>query len=153
MKAEFINPFIKATYEVVKAAAGIEIKTGKLFIQNSPYGTNDLLIMVGITGEIKGQVILSIPTSIAKAIASNMMMGMPVDEIDEMAKSALSELGNMIMGNAATLLFNQGITIDITPPNLLMGQNIKISSGDMVTVGVPLSCDLGDLTLDISIKE
>ena len=36
----------------------------------------------------------------AKDIASRMMMGMPVVELDAMARSALSELGNMMMGNA-----------------------------------------------------
>lgn len=42
-----------------------------------------------------------------------------VTEIDEMSKSAISELGNMISGNAGTLLYNQGVTVDITPPKII----------------------------------
>ena len=53
-------------------------------------------------------------------------------------------LGNMIMGNSATLLFNAGINIDITPPTLMMGENLSISSGSMRTVCVPLSHEMGD---------
>lgn len=54
-------------------------------------------------GEMKGQVILAIRENNAKDIASRMMFGMPVNELDEMASSALNELGNMIMGNTATI--------------------------------------------------
>ena len=82
-----------------------------------------------------------------------MMMGMPVDTMDEMAKSALSELGNMIMGNTATLLFNTGVNIDITPPTLMMGEKMQISNTGIKTIGVPLICDLGEITVDISVKE
>ncbi len=32
---------------------------------------------------------------------------MPVEALDDMSKSALQELSNMIMGNSATLLFNE----------------------------------------------
>ena len=42
-------------------------------------------------------------------MASKMMMGMPVTALDDMSISAISELGNMIMGNAATILLNKGI--------------------------------------------
>jgi chemotaxis protein CheX len=89
---------------------------------------------------------------VAKSIASGMMMGMPVNEIDEMAKSALSELGNMIMGNSATLLFNQGIKIDITPPSLVKGTSIEISSAGMETMCVPLVSTVGNVEFDIAIK-
>jgi len=80
------------------------------------------------------------------------MMGMPVNEIDEMAKSALSELGNMIMGNSATLLFNKGVKIDITPPSLVKGTAIEISSAGMETMCVPLISPIGDVEFDIAMK-
>ncbi len=48
-------------------------------------------------------------------------MGMPVTELDDMAMSAISELGNMIMGNAATIFSTKGIVIDITPPTVCRG--------------------------------
>jgi len=76
-------------------------------------------------------------TDTAKDVASRMMMGMPVDVIDDMAKSALSKLGNMMMGNAATLLSNNNVLIDITPPTLLVGSAI-LSSPEMAVIKVPL---------------
>jgi len=153
MKVEYINPFLKASMEVLKMMAQMEMITGKPFLKTSPFTAENLIIVVGITGEIRGQAVISMSTEMAKTIASNMMMGMPVPEIDEMAKSALSELGNMIMGNSATLLFNAGVNIDITPPTLMMGENLSISSGQMTTISVPLECPQGHVNIDISMKE
>lgn len=153
MKVEFINPFIKASTEVLKMIAQIDFTTGKPYMKVSPFTPSSVLIVVGITGAIQGQAIISMTEELAKAIASKMMMGMPVAELDEMAKSAISELGNMIMGNAATLLFNNNIIVDITPPTLMVGNGITISSSSMTTVGIPLNSELGTMTLDISIKE
>ncbi len=153
MKVEYINPFIKATTEVFKTMLNMEITTGKPYIKASPYVADTLMIMVGITGEIRGQATLSMSEDLAKRTASTMMMGMPVEELDELSKSALSELANMIMGNSATLLFNAGVNIDITPPTLMMGENMQISAGSMRTVCVPLISDLGEVMLDVSVKE
>ena len=71
----------------------------------------------------------------------------------DITKSAISELGNMILGNAATLLYNINIKIDITPPTLLLGEKISISIANMKTICIPLKTELGIIELDISIKE
>lgn len=153
MKVEFINPFIQATTGVLMTLTNIEFITGKPYIKASPYNAKDLVIIVGITGEIRGQAVISMDLGLAKNMASMMMMGMPVEDLDELSKSALSELGNMIMGNSATLLFNSGINVDITPPTLMVGEKLSISSGSMRTVCVPLTADIGEIVLDISVKE
>ena len=73
----------------------------------------------------------------AKEIASKMMYGMPVAELDEMACSALNELSNMIMGNTATIFSTQGKLIDITPPISMLGTNLQIKS-DIDPICVPM---------------
>jgi chemotaxis protein CheX len=81
-------------------------------------------------------------------------MGMPVAELDEMAKSAISELTNMILGNTATIFYNNGVAVDITPPSLLMGSNIQISTSKMQTICIPLALS-NDTTfeIDVAIQE
>lgn len=153
MKVEYINSFIKASTEVINNFVNEKFSVGKPFIRSNPFPTREIVIILGITGDIKGQAVFSLTENMAKTIASGMMMGMPVDEIDEMAKSALSELGNMIMGNSATLLFNVGIKIDITPPSLVKGTSIEISSAGMETICVPLISELGEIEFDIGIKK
>ena len=152
MKVEYINAFIKASTEVLNNFVTEKFSVGKPYVRQNPYPTKELVIILGITGDFKGQALFSMSEGLAKAVASGMMMGMPVDEIDEMAKSALSELGNMVMGNSATILFNSGFKIDITPPSLVKGSAIEISSAGMETICVPLVSSLGEIEFDIGIK-
>ncbi len=153
MNIEYINPFIEASQTVLKQIAAIDAKLGKVYIKNSPYKSEDLIIMVGLTGKIRGQAIFSMSRKLGMAIASSMMMGMPVTEFDELSKSAISELANMILGNAATLLYNRGYNIDITPPSLLMGENLQITPNKMQTICIPLIInDTDKIELDISME-
>ena len=152
MKAEYVNAFIKASTEVLNNFVTEKFSVGRPYIRQNPFPTKEIVILLGITGDIRGQAVFSLSEQMARDVASGMMMGMPVDEIDEMAKSALSELGNMIMGNSATLLFNLGVKIDITPPSLVKGQAIEISSSGLETICVPLVSTLGEIEFDIGIK-
>ncbi|MEN6313563.1 MAG: chemotaxis protein CheX [Clostridiaceae bacterium] len=151
MNIEYINPFIEASQTVLKQIASLEAKLGKVYLKTSPYKSEDIIILVGLTGKMRGQAIFSMSRDFGMKIASCMMMGMQVTEFDEISKSAISELANMIMGNAATLLYNRGINIDITPPSLLMGENMQITSSKMKTICIPLLIGETDrIDLDIS---
>lgn len=153
MKVEYINSFIKATSQVFKTIANLDISVGKPYIKSSPFMASNVVLIVGITGEIQGQAVIGLSDTTARSLASAMMMGMPVDVLDDMSKSALQELSNMIMGNSATLLFNDGVVVDITPPTLMTGENLEVSTGSMRTITVPLTCSVGEIILNISSKE
>ncbi len=153
MKVEYINPFIEASQTVFKQIASMEAKLGKVYLKTSPYRSEDIVIMVGLTGKIRGQASFSMRKEFGMRLASNMMMGMPVTELDDMSKSAIAELANMIMGNAAMLLYNKGIQIDITPPTLVMGENLQITKGRMTTICIPLLVGDDTVELDISTEE
>ncbi len=154
MNIEYINPFIEASQTVLKQVANIDAKLGKVFLKSAPYMGEQILIIVGITGKIRGQAIFTMSKSVAFKVASAMMFGMPVDELNEISKSALSELTNMILGNTATILYNKGIGIEITPPSLLLGENLQITPSKMKTICIPLHLE-GDeiLEIDISVED
>lgn len=154
MNVEYINPFIEASQSVLKQIANIDVKLGKIFIKTSPYDSDSVVIIIGITGKIRGQVIFTMNRKVALHIASSMMAGMPVTELDEISKSAISELTNMILGNTATILYNRGIGIEITPPSLLLGDNMQISNNKLKTVCIPLHLNGDDIfEIDVSIVD
>lgn len=153
MNVEYINPFIEASQQVFQMMTGIKPILGKVYLKNSPYESAAIAVIVGLTGKIRGQVIITLNIDTAKFVVSCMMGGMPVETMDEIANSAISELGNMIMGNTATLLAAKGIGIEITPPSLLTGERIRISSAGMQTICVPLElAEDKKVDLDISIE-
>lgn len=154
MDVDHINPFIQASRTVMKSVANTDVSLGKVYLKSSPYSSETIVIVVGLMGELRGQVIFSMDKSVALKIASAMMMGMPITELDEMSKSAIAESANMILGNAATLLYDKGIKIEITPPSLMMGDNIQISTPNMKTLCIPLILSTGGtMELDIALVD
>lgn len=134
---KLINPFLQASLDVIKTACSMDVTAGKPEISKTEFNESSVIIMLGITGQVKGQVLIDMNEESAKKLASSMMMGMPVDSLDDMALSALSELGNMIMGNAATLFSTSGISMDITPPSTLRG-HLVIGRYYTVNIGIPI---------------
>jgi len=125
---KYINPFIKATLTVLEMLGMTGGKFGKPSLSDLHFPNTAFLIQVGVTGGMKGQVILGLTEEKAKYVASVMMMGMPVNELDEMASSALGELGNMIMGNTSTIFSTMNIIFDITPPLSMHGDRLKVQA-------------------------
>lgn len=154
MKAEYINPFITASTSIINQTTGLNIKPGSVYVKNTPYKGDNVLVMIGLTGQITGNVVISFEMAAACNIASAMMMGMPVPELDDISKSAISELCNMIMGNAAIVFSQNGVIVDITPPTLLIGENMMLSVHKSVIICVPLLLEDGSkLEIDISYVE
>jgi len=153
MRAELINPFVKANTSVISMMGATELNQKNSYLVKEVTLKDDIGIVIGVTGEIRGQVVLSFQESFAKKIVSNMMGGMPVETIDDIGKSALSELGNMILGNAATGLFENGYQIDITPPSLLSGESVIYSTINQQIIVVPFETEMGNLNLNISLKD
>ena len=135
-----INPFLQSSISVVESVTQVKMTVGKPELTDFYLKDLTYAIQVGVVGEMKGQVILAIADDNAKEIASKMMFGMPVTELDEMSSSALNELGNMIMGNTATIFSTLGILIDITPPLAVYGSDLKLKT-DIDGIKIPLLND------------
>ncbi len=153
MKVEYINPFIEASQSVLVMMTGIKPELGKVYLRKAPFASENIAVIVGLTGQIRGQVVISFCQSSALSIASAMMGGMPLTELDDISKSAISELANMIMGNTATILASRDIGIEITPPSLLMGEKLLISPTNMQTISIPLVLGNSKIEIDVSLEE
>jgi chemotaxis protein CheX len=82
------------------------------------------------------------------------MLGAPVVTFDQLAASAIAELGNMISGNSVTLLSSQGYKVDITPPTIVKGSNVKISTLDIPALVIPMRLkDIGEFEINVSLQE
>ncbi|HEX2954293.1 MAG TPA: chemotaxis protein CheX [Bacillota bacterium] len=154
MKVEYINPFIEASESVIEQLTGLKPKLGKVAIKSTPYSSDSLVIFIGVTGMIKGNVVMSFDPQVAVRIVSSMMGGMEVDINDELGKSAVGEVGNMIMGHTAMIFSEREINIDISPPTILVGKNMQVSNENGMVIRVPVLFENGDtmFTLDVSYK-
>lgn len=108
-----------------------------------------ILINLGIVGDIRGNIVYNIQGENGKKIASKMMMGLPVEELNEMAQSALSELSNMLTANASINFSNIGVNVNISTPTLMYGQDIKIKLNTDKILNIKIVAD--DIPIDVNI--
>jgi len=149
MDVNHVNPFMESFLNVMPQLGFSKVEKGLLSVKGKDLLSSGVIIIVGIVGAIKGNIVYSIDMEDAKKIASTMMMGMPVDELNEIAQSALAELTNMLTANAATRFSVLGIPIDISTPTLLHGNNIalKMSSNQVLCLqlladGIPIEVNI-----------
>ena len=108
MDVKYINPFIDSFYNILPQIGFSNVTREEVTVKNSVESLG-ILINLGIVGDIKGNIVYNIQGENGKKIASKMMMGLPVEELNEMAQSALSELSNMLTANASINFSNIGV--------------------------------------------
>lgn len=86
MDVKYINPFFDAFLNVMPELGINDIKRGKISLRGKTIESMGVLIIIGIVGDLKGNIIYETTIENAKAIASKMMMGAPVKELDETAQ-------------------------------------------------------------------
>ena len=150
MDVKYITPFIEAFTAVMPELGFGNVKMGVLSGKGKEITGSGVFVILGIVGAIRGNAVYAIDIESAKQIASVMMMGAPVDDFDDMASSAISELTNMLTANAATAFSNSGILIDISTPTMLQGENISINMSSDQVLCVQLLAD--DIPLEINIS-
>jgi chemotaxis protein CheX len=154
MRAEFLNPFVTSLVRILE-----DVTDEKPMLDQQPFlrpgfhfTTETVAIIIGVTGHLSGQVILSISEDCARNIASIMLMESVIPELDEYAQSALAELTNMVVANATIGLCDAGYECDITPPTVITGRRMEIMCPKNIpTIAVPLKMKNGTIELNLSL--
>jgi chemotaxis protein CheX len=152
MNVQVINLIIKAIKNTSNMTIQTEVENGKPKLVGSPVPEEGICVLVGTTGELKGQVVLSFEKEKALEISNKMMQGLGSGEWDKMAKSAIREFANMTLGTFSTLLNQEEINIDITPPTLIEGKGIELSGEKGIKVPI-LNNNEKFMSLTIMLKD
>lgn len=152
MNREYFNAFSNAVLNIMPQL-GIEAVAGGEIVEcGKNIETSGVVCIVGILGDLSGNVIFSLNESGAKGIASAMMGGMEVLEFDELTQSAISELSNMLAANACIGLAEQGLNTDISTPTLMQG--ICILSGSYEKcMSMQMKVNEFDLSIYVSLEK
>lgn len=150
MDMKYINPFIESFEKVMPELGFGSLKKGDLSEKGQEIVSSGVIVLVGIVGAVKGNVAYLIDLEKAKNLASTMMMGMPVEEFDEMAQSAISELTNMLTASAATCFYDLGISIDISTPTLLHGENVSVKMSSKQVLSIELTADDNPIEINVA---
>ncbi len=153
MKAEYINPFLKATLNVLKTMAFTEATPGKPYLKKEPTATGDISGIVGLTGEVEGSLSITFTEPCICHIVSN-MFGEPVEGINPDVVDAVGEITNMISGDARRELEEKGVVLKGSLPSVITGKGHTINhitSGPVIAI--PFETQAGSFTVEVSMRE
>jgi chemotaxis protein CheX len=149
MKAEYINPFIKATIDVVNVMAFVKAKAKKPYLKKDDLATGDISTIVGLTGEASGTFSISFDESSIIQIASN-MFGEEIKKLDRDVSEVAGELANMISGQARREIEALGLRLDGAIPSIFSGKNHTIyHMTDGPKIAIPFIMDKGFFTMEV----
>ncbi len=152
MNVKFLNPFVEAASEVLQAECGVEVSRGNLTLHKSALTTDDVTVLISLVGQVQGVVLYGLSEKTGLALVSR-VMGQEFPEFDNLAQSGVAELGNVISGQATIRLSKAGYSANISPPTLIHGRGVTISTLDFARVVVPLTTELGEVSVHLALRE
>lgn len=117
MRIELIQPFINATDAVLAEMLKTPAKMGEVTMEEQIYQCKGVAASVSIRGDIEGHVVFDLGIETAVRVAAALAGG-EVDTSEETARETVCELANVVVGNAVTLLNDQGHSFKVYPPQL-----------------------------------
>ena len=122
MRIELIQPFINATDAVLAEMLQGPAQVSDVAMEEEVYRRKGIAASVAIRGDIEGRVIFDLETGTALRVAEALAGG-EVSPDEQIARETVCELANMIVGNAVTLLNDQGHRFKVFPPELHAAEN------------------------------
>jgi chemotaxis protein CheX len=117
MKMELIQPFINAADAILAELLQCSTKIGDLSMEEEIYRRKGTASVVNIQGDIEGRVILDLDPETAVRVAGH-LAGRPVEPSEQIVRETVNELANMVIGNAVTLLNDEGFRFKVSPPEV-----------------------------------
>lgn len=108
-------------------------------------------VMLGFSGDMSGQLMLGMSEAAACRLAGTLLMA-EMAAFDEVVRSGVAELGNMVAGGCATAFAGQGVRLSITVPTVLSGRDVRVSWPGLEVCEYTITLPFGTLRLALGIK-
>lgn len=152
MDVKLVAPFVEGVANILPQFGFTQVRRGKLVLKEKLIVTKDVNVVIDLNMDLQGNVAYAMDEVTAKQLASRMMLGMPVDELNELAQSAVAELVNMVAARAVTMLEGIGKRVNISPPILVMGKNVIVRMSRVKTLAVEVVTEVGTIEVNIGLE-
>ncbi|RQD68873.1 MAG: chemotaxis protein CheX [Tindallia sp. MSAO_Bac2] len=152
MKAEHLNPFVKAVNDVFTTMFDVQPEKKSVFVKEDMVSSNEANVLLGVTGDLEGAILFGFPKEMTFEMIRS-MSGMEMTEINSFVASALGEVANIISGNAMIILHDSDLVCDILPPKVMVGQYQTFSEKEEKIVALTMATDFGEFDLNLMLKE
>ena len=153
MKAAYANVFIKSAMTVFRREIKVNMSRQSLSRKSAPVPSLPMSIVIGVTGAIRGQVVYSMDTNFAYSVAKAMIPNRLPTELRKLTSSAVSELANMITGQASIAMAGEDKLIHLTPPAVFTGTGMTVDFLSIPTICLSLISEIGSMEINIAFAE
>ena len=143
----------KSFEEVMSEVTGEAISAdGEFSIE--PEDRLSLSIIIGLSGETNGRILLNTSVEYGKNIATAMNFGDPLENEEDL-HMYLAEFANMFCGRAATYINNEfgKREIWISPPAIFSARDLDIVTPNVSSMKAYYECELGKFIVDMGFSE
>ncbi len=152
MKAEYLNAFLQSAAYTLEQFGEKNLKAGDVTLKQTPIPSFQVGVFLGIVGDLLGEIIFSMSQETAKGLASR-MMGQPATTLSPLEQSALGEFGNMTAGGGVTRLSAQGLRLHLSPPIVIVGEEVNVRTHKVKTIAVKVDLSFGEIEVNVGLVE
>ena len=155
MKAEFINPFLTATKNVLETMCQIKVQAQKPHLKADNKSFGEVSGIIGMASEtVKGCMVVSFSEECILRVVGNMLYEDPKKTVDDEVVDAVGELTNMICGGAKSQLATMNHKFSLATPTMITGKGVAISyHADSPTLVIPFKTEYGDFVIEANLAE
>ncbi|HEX2641001.1 MAG TPA: chemotaxis protein CheX, partial [Pyrinomonadaceae bacterium] len=124
---------------------------GDVAMEEEAYRRKGMAATVVIQGDIEGRVIFDIEAPTATKVASA-LAGSELQENDDLVRETVSELANLVIGNAVTTLNDQGFRFKINPPQVHSAEQGMKSTEDTEALVMAFDTPAGCVYMNIAMR-
>ncbi len=151
MSIKYIEPFVTAAQNVFRDFFNEEAIPQKPFLIKRDEERNWVLSgIIGIGGDSKGVVVVSLESSVAQRLVSR-LVGQEVTENNEDVLDTIGEIVNIIAGNAKKGLEQYRLVISL--PTIVSGQGHQVAwPAGIPIIGIPFALSDGQFMLAVGLE-
>lgn len=149
MKMELIQPFINSADAVLADMLQCTTEIGEISMEEQAYRRKGVAAEVGIHGDIEGRVIFDLDEATATKIAGA-LAGCEGNATDMLVRETVTELANLVIGNAVTSLNDQGFRFKINPPTIHEADHGHVSTEDVEALVLCFHMPQGEVYMNIA---
>jgi len=154
MNRELIEPFLNSAREITRQMTKLNISWAEeSFEEENEVFINGVVSIITFAGKIKGRFLLGIDADTALDMARD-ITGESVESLkDQMALAVISEMNNIIAGDAITFLNNKlNLGLRLAPPVVMSGKDLIIAIPKLKSYSTKGYVGSGNITVNIAFE-
>lgn len=151
MRYEYIEPIVNSTKAVLRNVLGTEVESGETALVDGEAISGDIMIIVQVSGDSEGSLILTMEAPTAARVCSA-MSGAECGPLNDESLDMMAELANMITGNATSALCDLGHDFTLFPPLVFAADRLRERAPGVEMFRIPVRSVLGEIQVNVAMK-